>query len=129
MTSVDVRVGFVVGVSIVVAAAAANATFEITSAIQAELDRQKKVIAGWAADPVIVKAVADQNAKGPLPGMDNATWKALRRSDPVVRAFQSNRTGKFLQAKIEPILRPLHHLPPRSAAGQQGVVLDKGTRL
>ena len=101
MTSVDLRVGFVAGVSIVVAATAAHATFEITSAIQAELDRQKKVIAGWAADPVIVKAVAYQNVKGPLPGVDNATWKALRRSDPVVRAFQSNPAGKFLRAKME----------------------------
>src|SRR5437667_11215122 len=101
MTSVDLRVGFVAGVSIVVAATAAHATFEITSAIQAELDRQKKVIAGWAADPVIVKAVADQNVKGPLPGVDNAAWKALRRSDPVVRAFQSNPAGKFLRATME----------------------------
>src|SRR3989442_13749363 len=99
MTSVDLRVGFVAGVSIVVAAAAAHATFEITSAIQAELDRQKKVIAGWAADPVIVKAVADQNAKGPFPGMDNATGKALPRSNPFVPPSQPNRAGKFLPSK------------------------------
>lgn len=99
--SVDLRAGVVAAVSILVATAAAHATFEITPAMQGELDRQKKVIAGWAADPVIVKAVADQNAKGPLPGMDNASWKVIRRSDPVVRAFQSTPAGKFLRAKME----------------------------
>src|SRR5437667_10649615 len=98
MTSVDLRVGFVAGVSIVVAATAAHATFEITSAIQAELDRQKKVIAGWAADPVIVKAVADQDVKGPFPGVDHGAWKALRRSDPVRRGVPPTPAGQFLRA-------------------------------
>ncbi len=101
MMRVDLRAGFVAAASILVAAAAAHATFEITPAIQAELDRQKKVIAGWAADPVIVKAVGEQNAKGPLPGMDNSKWKLVRRSDPLVRAFQSNAAGQFLRSKME----------------------------
>jgi hypothetical protein len=100
MMRIDVRALFLAAVALL-AAAAAHAAFEITPAIQAELDRHKKIIAGWAADRVIVRAVVEQNVKGPLPGMDNPKWKVLRRSDPVVTAFQSNPAGLFLRAKLE----------------------------
>src|SRR2546421_10125122 len=53
MRRIDVRVGFFGAVAILVVATAAHAAFEITSAIQIELDRQKKIVAGWSADPVI----------------------------------------------------------------------------
>jgi len=98
---VDRRTGLFTAVSLLVVAAAAHAAVEVTPGIQAELDRQKKIAAGWAADPVIVKAVAEQNAKGPLAGMDNSKWKLVRRSDPIVRAFQSNPAGQFLRSKME----------------------------
>ena len=98
---IDLRIGYFAALAILLGAAAAQAAFEITPAIQAELDRQKRIVAGWAADPVIVKAVVEQNARGPLPGMDNAKWKVLRRSDPIVRVFQSNAAGQFLRAKME----------------------------
>src|SRR2546427_67791 len=98
---VDRRTGLFTAVSLLVVAAAAHAAVEVTPGIQAELDRQKKIAAGWAADPVIVKAVAEQNAKGPLAGMDNSKWKLVRRSDPLVRAFQSNPAGQFLRSKME----------------------------
>jgi hypothetical protein len=102
MMRIDVRSGFLAAVALLmVAAAAAHAAFDITPAIQAELDRQKKVVAGWAADRVIVRAVAEQNVKGPLSGMDNPKWKVLRRSDSVVTAFQSSPAGLFLKAKLE----------------------------
>jgi hypothetical protein len=74
--------------------------FQITPAVQAELDREKTVVAGWAADPVIVKAVQEQNRKGPIAGMDNAKWKGMRRSDPLVKQFQKNAAGRFLQAMM-----------------------------
>ena len=76
-------------------------SFEITPAVQAELDKQKQVVAGWAADPVIVAAVKEQNAKGPVEGMDNPKWKTTRRSEPLVKGFQSNPAGQFLRAKLE----------------------------
>lgn len=74
--------------------------FEITPAVQAELDREKAVVAGWAADPIVVKAVQEANRQGPIPGMDNAKWKGMRRSDPVVKQFQTNSAGRFLTAKL-----------------------------
>jgi hypothetical protein len=79
---------------------AAAATFEITPAIQGELEKQKAVVAGWAATPAVVQAVAEQNRKGPIAGMDNAKWKVTRRSDPVVTGFQSNAAGQLLKAKL-----------------------------
>lgn len=81
-------------------AVSAALDFKITPAVQAELDREKAVIATWAADPVIVKAVEEQNLKGPLPGMDNAKWKGTMRSDPVVKQFQNNPAGRFLRQKM-----------------------------
>lgn len=75
--------------------------FEMSPAVQAELDKEKTVIAGWASDPVIVKAVKEQNGKGPIPGMDNPKWKSTRRSDPVVQAFQECAAGRLLKGKVD----------------------------
>jgi hypothetical protein len=75
--------------------------FEMTPAIQGELDKQKAVIAKWAADPVLIKAVVDHNGKGPIQGMDNPKWKTVRRSDPMTKEFQSNSAGQFLKGKLE----------------------------
>jgi len=75
--------------------------FELTPGMQAELDRQKTAIAGWAASPTIVTAVLEQNQRGPITGMDNPKWKQTRRSDALVAAFQSNPAGQFLKSKVE----------------------------
>jgi hypothetical protein len=77
------------------------AGFEMTPAAQAELDKMKTLVAGWAADPVIVKAVVLQNTKGPIEGIDNAKWKIMRRSDPLVKEFQSNPAGLLLKSKLD----------------------------
>jgi hypothetical protein len=73
----------------------------MTPAVQAELDRQKGVIASWAADPVVVTAVKEQNGRGPLAGMDNPKWKTTRRSDPMVKALQTNAAGALLKRELE----------------------------
>lgn len=79
---------------------AASAAFEITPAVQRELDRHVELVRTWAADPVIVEAVIAQNEKGPIAGMDNLKWKTLRRGDALVRDFQSNPAGEYLKKKI-----------------------------
>src|SRR4051794_27981291 len=56
-------------------AVAHAAHFEITPAIQAELDRQKAVVAIWAAEQTVVQLVLEQNSKGPIAGMDNASGR------------------------------------------------------
>ena len=72
---------------------------DLSAAGKAELERIAKTVAGWAAAPEIVKAVKEQNAKGPLSGMDNESWKAVKRSDPLVKGFMDGAAGKFLAAK------------------------------
>ncbi|MBI1823328.1 MAG: hypothetical protein HY200_01850 [Nitrospirae bacterium] len=95
-TKVFVMIGF-----LMFALSAHAGNFEMTPTVQAQLDKEKAVIASWASDPLIVKAVQLQNKKGPIPGIDNAAWKVTRRSDPVIKAFQENPVGQFLKDKIE----------------------------
>lgn len=77
------------------------AAFEITPAVQKELDRSIETVKGWAAEPAIVSAVVAQNQKGPIAGMDNAKWKTVRRSDDLIKGFQNNDAAKLLKQKIE----------------------------
>ena len=91
---------FVVMGSVALLATAAAGGFEMAPAVQAELDKQKGVVAAWAANPVIVNAVLEQNRRGPIAGMDNARWKITRRTDPVVIGLQSNPAGRLLKARL-----------------------------
>src|SRR5262249_29879386 len=76
-------------------------SFEGTPAVHADLEKQSNVLAAWAADPVLGAAVKEQNAKGPIAGMDNAKWKAVRRSDPIVQGLSGSAAGQFLKKKID----------------------------
>lgn len=77
------------------------AAFEITPAVQKELDRTIETVKGWAVEPAIVGAVAAQNQKGPIPDMDNAKWKTVRRSDDLIKGFQNNDAAKLLKQKLD----------------------------
>ncbi len=64
--------------------------------VQAKVDKYKEKLVKWAADPIIVNAVREANAKGPLPGMSNSKWIELGDKDPVVAAFQTSPAGKLV---------------------------------
>lgn len=97
-----VVIGYVVlGVALFFPATGLAQGFQVTPGVQAELDKQKEVVARWAADPVIVSAVKEQNGKGPIAGMDNPAWKTTRRSDPVVKGFQGNAAGQYLKGRVQ----------------------------
>ncbi|HEY3064474.1 MAG TPA: hypothetical protein VGL09_01700 [Methylomirabilota bacterium] len=106
---------------------AAAEDFQMTPAVQAELDRQKTVIAGWAANATIVNAVAEQNRKGPITGLDNAKWKVTRRSDPVVTAFQSNAAGQFLKTKVAETKGAISEAFLSAAQGEKVAFVEKTT--
>lgn len=90
----------VLAIAVVLPAQDAKAKkFEMTKEVQQQIDEWKKTIAGWTGEPVITAAVAEQNKKGPLDGMDNKKWKALRRRAPEVEQFTSNAAAKALQGK------------------------------
>jgi hypothetical protein len=77
-----------------------GADFQVTPAMQQEVDKQIEAAKGWAAHPVVVDAVLDQNKKGPIPGMDNPVWKTTPDIEAVVQAFVNNQAAGFLKQRI-----------------------------
>jgi hypothetical protein len=69
---------------------------EITPTMQQKIEGAKKKAVVWAANPNIIKAVKESNAKGPIPGMGNAKWRELKENDPLVQGFITSPTGKLL---------------------------------
>ncbi len=74
--------------------------FEVMPKIQEQITWQTWNANGWAASPVIVQAVLAQNQKGPIPGMDNAKWKTVSESDPIVQGFINNEAARFLKEEM-----------------------------
>jgi len=98
---------------------------EIAPAVQKEIDRQVEVIKGWAADGAVVQAVLAQNGKGPIPGMDNVKWKSLRRSDALVKEFQSNAAGQYLKRKLADSGESLSEAFLSAARGEKVAFVEK----
>ena len=73
----------------------------LEAATQAKIDEQIKVIATWAAEPVIVDAVKAHNASVPADqaALTQDKWRALTVLDPLVRGFSKNPAGQFLKGK------------------------------
>jgi hypothetical protein len=69
---------------------------DITPAMQPRIDQYKKQAVSWAADPLIVQAVKDANAAGPIAGLGNAKWRELKDTDPLVQGFVTNPAGQLL---------------------------------
>lgn len=69
---------------------------DVTAKMQPKIDAYKKQAAAWAADPLIVKAVKESNATGPIPMMGNAKWRELKESDPVVKGLVDNAAGQIV---------------------------------
>jgi len=75
--------------------------FELTAPMQKELTRQAESVRALAANPALVKAVLEQNEKGPIEGMTNEKWKSVRRTDDLVKGFVKSDAGKLLGQKVE----------------------------
>ena len=117
--------GLVLAVLLILAGPAG--AFDITPAVQTELDKQKAVVATWAADPAVVAAVRAQNGKGPLDGMDNAKWKTVRRSDPTVKAFQENAAARVLKSRVDAGNGAFAEAFLNGAQGEKVAFVDKTT--
>ena len=95
-----ILVATILGCALLGMAQARDSADRMTPDMQTVLAAQKRVIAGWAENPVIVAAVEKQNAQGPIPGMTNRAWKRLAADDALVGSFQSNAAGVWLAKKI-----------------------------
>lgn len=69
---------------------------DITPKMQKSIMAYKAKIVKWAADPVIVNAVKEANAKGPIPMMGNAKWREIDPKDPLITSFETNPAGKLV---------------------------------
>jgi len=78
----------------------AASVFKVMENIQEKITWQVWNASGWAGSPIVVEAVLAQNAKGPIPGMDNAKWKKVPEGDAIVQGFINNEAGKFLQTEL-----------------------------
>jgi hypothetical protein len=113
--------------TVVLLAASLAWAFEMTPAVQKEIDRQVEVVKGWAADPVLVKAVAAQNEKGPIADMDNTKWKSVRRTDPIAKGFQANEAGQWLRAKAAASNDVVSEAFLNAARGEKVAFIEKTT--
>jgi hypothetical protein len=82
--------------SLALAGAGAALAADVTAKMQPRIDAYKKQALALAADPMIVKAVKDSNAAGPIPMMGNAKWRELKESDPIVKGLVDNPAGQLL---------------------------------
>lgn len=83
-----------IGLAAMAFAALASAD-PITPEMQAKVDKYKHKIVEWAADPALVAAVKEANAKGPIPGMGNGKWDDLGEKDPAVVGIENSATGQL----------------------------------
>lgn len=88
--------GFFVSVIALTLFAGGALAGDVTPKMQPKIDAYHKKTAEWAANPEVVKAVKEANAKGAIPGMGNAKWRDLKESDPLVQSFVSSPTGQLL---------------------------------
>lgn len=103
------------------------AAFEVTPAIQKEIDRHVEVVKKWAANPIVVKAVLAQKEKGPIPGMDNAKWKTVRRSDNLIKGFQNNDAGRFLKQEADKAVDTYPEAFLSASQGEKVAFIEKTT--
>lgn len=74
---------------------------QLDAATQAKIDAQIKLIATWAAEPLVVDAVKAHNASLPpdQAALNQDKWRALTVLDPLVRGFSKNAVGQHLKSK------------------------------
>jgi hypothetical protein len=70
---------------------------DFSAATQSKVEKYKQKLVEWAANPVIVNAVKEANAKGPLAGMTNAKWQDVNDSDAVVKSFLESKSGLLVK--------------------------------
>jgi hypothetical protein len=67
---------------------------DLPAPLQAKVEKYKKQLVDWAANPAVVAATRDANSKGGvLPGMTNAKWNDLEEKDPAVQSTMTSPVG------------------------------------
>lgn len=90
----------------------------ITLKMQPNIDQYKRQATLWATEFMIVQAVKEANAKGPIAGLDNAKWRKLKEADPVVQSFITSPSGEQLTRWMEDDTRGINKIVLSGAQGQ-----------
>ena len=85
--------GFAAG--LIFANVAASAA-DLPAPLQAKVETYKKKLVEWAANPAVVAAAKESNAKGGIPGMSNGKWNDLDDKDPIVKGVQTSKAGSLV---------------------------------
>ena len=100
--------------------------------VQAKVDSYKKKITEWAADPVLVAAVKEANAKGPIAGMNNAKWSDLDEKDQLAVSLQTSAAGKIVtELSKDPGISKLYLRDEHAnlvASSNKALVYNNGTK-
>jgi hypothetical protein len=91
---------FLAGAVIALGSATNVSAEPISPDVQAKIEHYKAKLTEWAANPAIVAAVKNSNAKGGLVhDMSNAKWDDLKDNDPAVTDIQNSDASKFLKTQ------------------------------
>jgi hypothetical protein len=119
------KVLFTVLVAVIAVALAME--IQVTPGMQSRIDEWKTKAAEWATSPVIVKAVEEQNSRGPIPGMTEEKWKRTRRREPVITAFQENEAAELLKTRARESRGVVSETFLSAAKGEKVAFLEKTT--
>lgn len=99
----NTRISFFLALAALVLAPIAAMAQAIDAPMQAKIDAKAKLLAVWAADPVIVEATRARNAAitPEHAAITEESWKGLTVLDPLVRSFTKNPVAVFLKSKKE----------------------------
>lgn len=70
-----------------------QASASLPAELQAKVDKSKAKLVALAADPAVVAAVKEANAKG-APGMSNGKWVDLPDTDPFIQTLLKTKTSR-----------------------------------
>lgn len=76
----------------------AQALAALPAELNAKIETYKKKLVDWAANPVIIKAVKEANAKGGMiPGMTNGKWDEIGDNAPEVTVILNTPASKLVK--------------------------------
>jgi hypothetical protein len=107
---------------------AVDSAARITPEIRTALDAKKSQLVRWAAEPVLVAAVREQNARGPLSDLTNRLWARMTPGDPIVRAFETNAAGQWLIRTAEASQGMVREIFLNAAMGEKVAFYEKPSR-
>lgn len=82
-----------VATSVILFAPLVSAQSALPAAAQAKADTYKAKLVDWAANPTILAAAREANAKGSLPGMTNGKWSEVDDKDAIVKSLETSPAG------------------------------------